>query len=401
MEKVLQDIQYYKFSAYGFLKNLRIFDAFILLFFLEKGLSYTQIGLLYAIRQIVVNLLEIPSGIFADTYGRKTSLLLSFVVYIASFLILNFATNFLSFGIAFVLYGMAEALRSGTHKSMIKDYLSAKNMSDKMAYYYGHTRSWSQKGSAVSSLISGFVVFYTGSFNNIFIYSILPYLFNLILVASYPQYLNKPKSNKKIQKYTETIKAFLHTIKKPELLKLINTSALHSAYLSSIKDFIQTIMLAISVSLPVLNIEQNKKNGIVIGVLYFFIYLVNSYFSQKASLFENRKNIAQKTLLLGILSGVISGVFMYFDMYYLAFFSFVMIFVIENIRKPLLTSFVAENTNDEVLTSVLSAQSLLKTLMTALLSFAFGLTADYFGLAVALIVLSVILLSLSLLFRIS
>ena len=68
---MVKNKQYYKFSAYGFLKNLRFFDAFFILFLLEKNLTYTQIGLLYLIREVFINLLEVPSGIIADTFGEK------------------------------------------------------------------------------------------------------------------------------------------------------------------------------------------------------------------------------------------------------------------------------------------------------------------------------------------
>ena len=44
--------QYYKFCAYGFLKNLKFYEPFLILFFLEKGLTFLQIGVLYAIREI-------------------------------------------------------------------------------------------------------------------------------------------------------------------------------------------------------------------------------------------------------------------------------------------------------------------------------------------------------------
>ena len=54
-----KDLQFYKFCSYGFLKNLRFFEPFLMLFFIEKGLSYLQIGVLYSIREIGVNILEI------------------------------------------------------------------------------------------------------------------------------------------------------------------------------------------------------------------------------------------------------------------------------------------------------------------------------------------------------
>ena len=40
------DRMYLKFRLYGFLKNLRFFDPFIILFFRDAGLSFLSIGLL-------------------------------------------------------------------------------------------------------------------------------------------------------------------------------------------------------------------------------------------------------------------------------------------------------------------------------------------------------------------
>ena len=83
-----KNLQYWKFSFYGFLKNLRFFDAFIILFLTQIGISYTQIGILYAIRELVSFFTEVPSGIVADQFGRKETLLSCFVLYI--FFLLDF-----------------------------------------------------------------------------------------------------------------------------------------------------------------------------------------------------------------------------------------------------------------------------------------------------------------------
>ena len=61
----------FRFSLYGFLKNQRYFEPFIILFFLDQGLSFTLIGVLVAIREFSTNLMEIPSGALADLYGRR------------------------------------------------------------------------------------------------------------------------------------------------------------------------------------------------------------------------------------------------------------------------------------------------------------------------------------------
>ena len=69
----------------------------------------------------------------------------------------------------------------------------------------------------------------------------------------------------------------------------------------------------------------------------------------------------------------------------LSLLAFVGIYIIENVRKPILTGFIADNVPNEILTSVISAQSLLRTIITAILALAFGLIADNFGIGVSFI----------------
>ena len=68
----------FRFSLYGFLKNQRYYDHFLYLVFLEKGLSYFEIGILIGFREICTNLFEIPSGALADLYGRQRAMIFSF-----------------------------------------------------------------------------------------------------------------------------------------------------------------------------------------------------------------------------------------------------------------------------------------------------------------------------------
>ena len=41
-DKYKKDLQYAKFSAYGFLKNLKLFEPFLILFLLEKNLTVEE-----------------------------------------------------------------------------------------------------------------------------------------------------------------------------------------------------------------------------------------------------------------------------------------------------------------------------------------------------------------------
>jgi len=387
-------MQYYKFSAYGFLKNLRFFDAFFILFLLESGMSYTQIGILYGAREIFINIFEIPSGIIADTYGRKTSLIASFFFYITSFIIFYLSSQFWLFMLAFILYGVADAFRSGTHKGMIMDYLKINNWSDQKIAYYGYTRSWSQKGSAISSLIAGILVFFSGQYHSIFLYSIIPYLLNLLLIISYPNELNHPlqqKDKKSKVSLTKAFQSLFKTIKQAHILKIINISAVHTAYLKAVKDYIQPLMVNIALIIPLMmNTDPEKKNGLIIGIIYFFIYLITSRASQLSSKAAAKmpKSIPFITLILGFVSGVLCGVFYIYDLWILSILFFIAIYVIENVRKPILTGYIADEVPGEILTSVISVQSLLRTIITALLAFVFGFSADKWGIGTAFIIIS-------------
>jgi len=404
MNSELKNNQYRKFCAYGFLKNLRFFDAFLILFLIDKGMSYTQIGILYASREIITNLFEIPSGLIADTYGRKKSLAAALLIFSISFLIFWISDNFWFYLFAFIIFGLADAFRSGSHKGMMMDYLKLNNWTEYKSEYYGHTRSWSQRGSAISALLAGILVFIDGNYQNIFIYSAIPYAINFILILSYPSEIDRSEKKKQQNSFRDSLKALFLVLKQKPVLKLVSTSAFHTAYLKALKDYIQAIMLGIALLLPsIKGVAIDRQNGMVIGVLYFIIYLLTAYASQYSSIILKKvpTNLTKKTLLLGLFFGLSCGVFFIYEIWIWAFISFTLIFIIENIRKPILTSFVADQVPNELLTSVYSAQSQLRTLFSAVIAFAFGILADMWGIGSALVIISSVMLVLSIFISLS
>jgi len=142
----------FRFSLYGFLKNQRYFEPFLVLAFLQMGLSFFEIGLLLGFRELAVNVIEIPSGAIADLYGYRKSMMLSFVAYILGFLTLGFAREFAPLLLAMLFLAVGDAFRTGTHKAMIFTWLRINDRSDERTQVYGYTRSWSKIGSAVSAI---------------------------------------------------------------------------------------------------------------------------------------------------------------------------------------------------------------------------------------------------------
>ena len=398
MERIEKNRQYYKFCLYGFLKNLRFFDAFFILFLMEKGISFTQIGILYEAREIASNLLELPSGILADSFGRKTTLAVSFVLYICSFSLFYFFDHFWIYLAAFILFGIGEAFRSGTHKGMIMDYLSMQGQEKHIVNYYGHTRSWSQIGSALSALLAGVIVFYGGDYQIIFLYSIIPYGINFILIISYPAALNhsmKANTGRKRTRIGFSVRMLIVNLKQKQLRRTLYSSAAHSAFLRAIKDYIQLVMVNLALIIPLLNrVDPKQKSGIIIGVLYFLIFLATSLASKFSSRTAEKSsgNIIFLTLVLGFTAGAISGITYHLSIWLVSLLAFAGIYLLENLRKPILTGAVARQVPTEILSSVLSTQSQLKTIFTSVLAVAFGVIADRSGIGISLLVVSGILL---------
>jgi len=148
-----------RFCLYGFLKNQQYFEPFLVLVLLDKGLSFFEIGLLVAFREVTVNLFEVASGAVADVYGRRRAMITSFAAYIVSFLLFGLASSLLALFAAMFFFGIGEAFRTGTHKAMIFAWLRSQGREKERTAVYGRTRSWSKLGSALSVVLAAVFVF--------------------------------------------------------------------------------------------------------------------------------------------------------------------------------------------------------------------------------------------------
>lgn len=111
MPPFLKDKQYYKFCLYGFLKNLRFFEPFLILFMLDKGLTFTQVGIVYTVREITRNVFEIPAGLAADVLGRRRTMVSSFSLYILSFIGYTLSPGLGGILLATMVFGVGDAIR--------------------------------------------------------------------------------------------------------------------------------------------------------------------------------------------------------------------------------------------------------------------------------------------------
>lgn len=396
---MIKDKQYYKFCLYGFLKNLRFFEPFFILFFLSKGLTFLQIGSLYAIREIAINVFEIPSGLFADALGRRKTLASSFLVYILAFLIFYSGAHFSLYILAMLFYALGDAIRSGINKAMIVGYLKRTGQQANKIKYFGHTRSWSQFGSAVSSLAGGTLYFFNQNLEVIFLFSIIPYLLDFINVMSYPKYLdqNSVKSGSAIANLKLISATFLMAFKDRKLLITLVNSSIYSGYYKSIKDFIQPFLKTLILQLPILLFLNNdQKTAILLGLVYFVIFLFNSVVSRNAAKivdkFRSPGRFLNWSLFIGVVLGLLSGLIMKFYISMWAILLFIIILLIENARKPASAALITDKSDASVHSGVLSVASQMGSVFSAFFVLTIGLLADLYGIGLGISLVSGIIL---------
>jgi len=402
-----RDRQFYKFAAYGFLKNLRFFDPFIVLFFREMGMSFLQIGTLFSVREIATNLLEVPTGVVADAYGRRRSMIFSFLSYIASFTVFYFFPNFWFYVLAMVLYAFGEAFRSGTHKAMILEYIRIKGIEHLKVEYYGQTRGASQLGSAVSSLIAGALVFYAGSYKIVFLASIIPYVAELFLMISYPKELDgkiekigdRGWFNTFFANLRETVKSFTRVMKDWKVLKAMLNSAVYNAFHKSTKDYLQPVLEHTVVSVPLLlSLASRQRVAILAGLTYFLLYLLTSYASRNAHKVVKAARSLPRAINIAFLAGAIlllfAGTSVHWGVPVLAVASFVALYFIMNLKRPMMVAYISDMISHKVMATGLSVESQLRTLGTAILAPIVGFFADRFGVGGALVLASFVMIAL-------
>jgi len=394
-----KNLQYYKFCAYGFLKDLRFYEPFLLLFFLEKGLSYLQIGSLYATREVLINLMEIPSGLIADVLGRRRTMMASFIAYIASFLIFYFSRSFAFLFLAMFAYAFGDAFRTGTHKAMIFDYLKSRNWQHLKTHYYGHTRSWSQRGAALSALIAAGLVFWQKSYAPVFLFTIIPYVLDFFLILSYPKSLDgpvhsRPKQNLRLE-FRTVLAALFDSLKHPVALRAIANQALYTGYYKACKDYLQPLLKMLALSLPIaLAMANQERTAIITGVVYSALYMITSLAARKSGRFADKfasmTTPLNLTLFIGLGLGLASGLAYRSNLVVLAVLLYLGIYIIENLRKPIGIAYVSEQMNQEALASALSVESQAETLFAAGIALLLGFFSNLYGPGTGLVIISAI-----------
>jgi MFS family permease len=388
-----------RFCLYSVFKNLRLADPFLVLFLLDLGTSYSGIGLLLGYERLIAGVLEVPTGILADRWGRRSSLAACFLFYAGAFLAfahtadLSGGTQATWLYAAATLFALGEATRTGSHKAIILDWLDARGESERATRVIGIARAFSKASSGLAALAGGLVLFFTGGYRTLFQLSAAAAICGFVLLLTYPRGLEGEQRREATGSRLSLRRRFALLAAAPGILPLFFQSVLFES---------QTRMLLKYYLQPFLK-EGLEARGIVIlgaGALWVGVneavrdglggvgaWLSPAFERHAGGTTAALRRAYGLCLLLSLCMGLC-----YYRQWMLAGLGvLVLVTMLQNARRPFFVSAFNQVMDRPQRATTLSIESQSRSLLAAALLPVTGIAADGMGLGAVFLVISAVL----------
>lgn len=374
LEKKKLNSNIWKYYLFEIFTNLAFFLPIIVLFWQENGLSMTEIMFLQALYAIAVVLLEIPTGYFADLFGRKTSLICSAFFAFSGTLVYSLGHSFYHFLIAELLIALSISFASGADAALVYDSLKELKQEKKYQKIWGQAVFLGLAAIAFSNIVGGFI----GEVN--FRWTFLAPLPALALAFFVAISIHEPQRSKLIFEkwyFYELLKIIKNTFTSNKKLKwLLLYAGIAYAFNQASLWFYQPYF-----SLSGLKIVH-------FGFIFASFQIVAAVSSKYAHKIEEKLG-AKYSLMMLIVLTAISYLLMSNFVYLFSFtFAFLHQFV-RGFSKVVITDYVNKLTTSEIRATVLSVKNMMGQLIYAVIIPLVGWIADVYSLIQALTVLGI------------
>jgi len=342
---------------YGFFLSIPI----IVLFWQENGLSMFEVMVLQGIFAVAVIVLEVPSGYFADRYGRRNTLMTASLFATLGLMIYSFGYGFIDFLIAETVWAVGVSLVSGADSAMFYDTLIELGKEQTYKEKWGKANSYYMFSAAIAAVAGGLIadVNLRWAF-----YAQVP-VFALMIPLAYS--LKQPERHMDVSgREKKTMKAVVSEVfQRPKLRNIILYGAFIYAVLQTAFWFYQPYF---------------KLSGLdvaVFGVIFAGLNIVSALSSRYAHLIEEALGKALSLVMLMVL--VVASLSLMSS--FVLSFSFIFIGLQQFVRgfsKPVISDYVNKIVDSENRSTILSTYSLIGRAFQVLTMPLFGLIADFY-----------------------
>jgi MFS family permease len=180
------------------------------IYLLGRGLSYTEIGLVWSVTLFFSTVLDFPTGNFADLHGRKTAYVLGVISTGVGNFIFGVGETIAVFFVAAFFVGFGAAQISGSISSWVVDEQIKAGKQDEVRKIFGDGGSASSIGGIVGGLLIG--LFFGGPLEVLYFVSAFLFIgLGVFVFAAIPDNYGKP-GGKWISLPKEVISHFVHSL---------------------------------------------------------------------------------------------------------------------------------------------------------------------------------------------
>ncbi|MGB3368042.1 MAG: MFS transporter [Acidaminobacteraceae bacterium] len=153
-EKLKKNIN--KDYMFSFLRSFDLTSGVWMLYLAYRGLSLFEIGLMESIYHLSSFMMEIPTGMIADIYGRKTSRSLGRIANILSTLMMILSNDVMYFAIGFILQALGNNLESGAGEALVYDSMKENHEEENFMKIKGRQEFFFQLARSMALLVGGY-----------------------------------------------------------------------------------------------------------------------------------------------------------------------------------------------------------------------------------------------------
>ncbi|KTC18410.1 hypothetical protein AO391_02995 [Pseudomonas marginalis ICMP 9505] len=376
------DNLYYSLSIF---LNMDVQRSLFVLYLLQLGITQGEIGILQSFLFFSAVALEIPSGLLADRYGRKVSLIIGFLGLCISGIGFLLFSSFIPFAIIFCLFGANIAMGSGSDRALLYDNLLAEHRTEEYPKIVSRARAIGAVSLGLSMLLGG-VLQDTWSWNSVYIFFAISKLAGALAVTFIPELKLPPLSRYDTKKSAMTHKAtegiftllinFFRSKKGAFLIPLFIGYALFE--LSTIPLFIygQPFFSLQGLEIPMIAGIYAAIEGLS-AVMFMAAGFMCSRFSLGIIAFTTTIIATLLLFILSLSTGIIISVA-----------SFLLIMSLPAIYETSYEAYIHDNVDSRIRASCLSVANLVNSVIIGISYTVFGGLLDAYGFSLTLMIVA-------------
>lgn len=337
----------------------------IILYYLQYGLNFAQIGIITAVAQISNAVLEIFGGIFADLYGKKLSQIIYSILRMVNMLILLFGNSFGWFVIASLFYGIALGMGSGTQHSLLFDTLKVLEKEDEHKKHRGRLRFAIKTFNSLAIL--AIPLLYTYHIKIPFLIGFVFYFAAFIVALFFEEPFIVKKTEQKIQQVFQKISnSFKEIISSHKNIYTILMESIIWSFVLVSFDYFQPLLKSIGLSVAIF--------GVIYFAAKFFEGLGGVLVHPLSRFFSNNKFLFLIVLLIST-----SFIGIYSQIGFLIIAAILIISLGDGFVDVVTGDMLNQNITSQNRTTIMSVSSSIQGVITAILAFSIGHLADKIG----------------------